>query len=481
NKMDTKPQHSVPVPRLYKEASKILRRYENKEGAIKTLVYKGKYKNFGRIYGLLCKTVENSAAIKAALVESSLYTNEPKFDPYLAQVLTAEMLGKGLLGDCKPILTLLKYEGKIRSFAGSNFSRHSSHVMKDNCPRYVRVNTLKTSLSNVQYQLDNNGWSLQEYDPTQVTYSDFLKFIQELGESTYLRDYHVDELLIFPPKTPFWDNFLYTNNDIILQDKASCLPVLVSGIKPGSNVIDACAAPGNKTSYIAAAINNTGHVVAIEKDLERYQTLQRLVVERRATCVTTLNQDFTRLPLDKYSQVEFIFVDPSCSSSGVNLHNDEVPEERIRSLACFQAHLLRHALSFPSVQEVIYSTCSVYVQENEEVVQNALKEFQDQFELEDLSEKLSGWKHFGNESFVFGRRCLRTRTDVDKCHGFFVAKFVRISKICNRLTSVNKIDKKRKQQKSFKNLEIVSGNSKNLESKLSEVVTCAKKKQKVKR
>nr|XP_053628690.1 28S rRNA (cytosine-C(5))-methyltransferase-like [Cherax quadricarinatus] len=350
------------------------------------------------------------------------------------------MLGKGLLGDCKPILTLLKYEGKIRSFAGSNFSRHSSHVMKDNCPRYVRVNTLKTSLSNVQYQLDNNGWSLQEYDPTQVTYSDFLKFIQ-----------------------------------------ASCLPVLVSGIKPGSNVIDACAAPGNKTSYIAAAINNTGHVVAIEKDLERYQTLQRLVVERRATCVTTLNQDFTRLPLDKYSQVEFIFVDPSCSSSGVNLHNDEVPEERIRSLACFQAHLLRHALSFPSVQEVIYSTCSVYVQENEEVVQNALKEFQDQFELEDLSEKLSGWKHFGNESFVFGRRCLRTRTDVDKCHGFFVAKFVRISKICNRLTSVNKIDKKRKQQKSFKNLEIVSGNSKNLESKLSEVVTCAKKKQKVKR
>ncbi|XP_045608311.2 28S rRNA (cytosine-C(5))-methyltransferase isoform X1 [Procambarus clarkii] len=457
--MGDKRQHSIPVPRLYKEASKILRQYENKEGSLKTLVYKGKYKNYKRIYGLLCKTVENSAAIKTALAESNLYIKESKFDPYLAQVLTQEMLGKGLLGDCRPILTLLKYEDKIRSLMSSCHFKQSSHEKRECSPRYVRVNTLKTSMSDVQFQLDSEGWIFQEYDSAQVTYDDFLCLINNLEESTYLRDYHIPDLLIFPPNTPFWDSILYECNAVILQDKASCLPVFLSSLKSGANVIDACAAPGNKTSYIAAAISDNGHVLAVEKDFERYQTLQKLLNERGTTCVTFLNKDFTKLLHDKHSDVEFIFVDPSCSSSGLSLHNDEIPEQRIRSLAAFQVCILLHALSFPSVKEVIYSTCSVNIEENEEVIQEALKRFNHQFELENLGQKLPGWKHFGNENFVFGEKCLRTRTDVDKCHGFFVAKFVRKvtehNVAINSSFSLHKKEKKRKHKRNVNDTAIM--------------------------
>lgn len=129
----------------------------------------------------------------------------------------------------------------------------------------------------------------------------------------------------------------------------------------------------------------------------------------------------------------------------MNIHEDKVSQQRIRSLASFQVRLLLCALSFPSVKEVIYSTCSVNVEENEEVIEEALDQYHDQFELEDLGQKLPGWKHFGNMDFSFGKMCLRTNTEIDKCHGFFIAKFVRkTNKDCDGRHSDNWKGQKRK-------------------------------------
>ncbi|KAG7154644.1 28S rRNA (cytosine-C(5))-methyltransferase-like 3 [Homarus americanus] len=420
--------HSVPVPQLYKEASKILKSYEEKQGSLKTLVYNGKYRSYNRIYGLLCNTVQNSTMIKTALTEAKLFTEQPMFNPHLAQVLTAELLRKGFLsGDCKPIVILRTYEEKIKSFMDFNSNKETLQKKKDFSPRYVRVNTLVSSLDRVHAQLADEGWQLQEYDPTQVTYDDYLHLIQNMDETTYLIDYHIPQLLVFPPNTPFWNSILYNKNAIILQNKASCIPVFLSSVNPGANVIDACAAPGNKTSYISAIMCNSGSILAVEKDLKRFKTLQKLMVEREATCVTCINQNFNKL---------------SC----VNFHDDEVSEQRIRGLATFQKYLLINALSFPSVKEVIYSTCSVNVEENEENVEKALEHYQDEFELENLGQKLSGWKHFGDPRFVFGEKCLRTIADIDMCQGFFIAKFVRKDKKCGDTSnSVKKKTKKRKQ------------------------------------
>ncbi|XP_045115578.1 28S rRNA (cytosine-C(5))-methyltransferase-like [Portunus trituberculatus] len=427
SRMNNKKPHSVPVPQLYKEASKILGQLERKEGSLKTLVYGGKYKNFKKIYALLSKAWSQRSEIQQVLAASKLFHDQPNFNPHLAHILTSELLNKGFLsGNCKPIQVLLEYEEKLKSLAAHHLTdvTPKQHNHENGLPRYVRVNTLVSSVEAVHAKLFNEGWRLTSYDRGHTTYDDFLYLVENLEEYCYLIDYHIQDLLVFPPSTPFWNSSLYKNSVIILQDKASCLPVFLSSVKAGSCVLDACAAPGNKTSQIAAAINDSGKIIASEKNFKRFKTLEKLLQQRGVTCARAINQDFTKLPFKLVARVKHIFVDPTCSSSGTDLHMDEIGRERLERLAAFQISLLLQALSHPTVQEVVYSTCSVHAEENEEVVWSVLRQHEE-FELEDLGSKLKGWKNFGKEDYEFGKCCLRTVPDIDKCHGFFVAKFIR--------------------------------------------------------
>ncbi|XP_068251238.1 28S rRNA (cytosine-C(5))-methyltransferase [Palaemon carinicauda] len=425
NQKGKKP-HSVKVPQLYKTAAKILKKYENKEGSLKNLIYSENYRNYGTMNGLLHKLVANQASIKSAIAASNLLVEEPRFDPHLAQVFTVQVLAKGALtGDCKPIIVFKKYENKIKAIASNAFSAEKAIINKDPLPRYVRINTLMESVDQVHNQLATDGFILEDYDSSLESYDDFLERVKNLASPYYLIDYHIPELLVFPPGTQLWNSDLYKDNIIILQDKASCLPVFLSDIHEKSCVLDACAAPGNKTSYMAAKMKNKGRIIAIECNEKRFETMKKLLHFRKAVCVVSQNKDFYNLQPSNYPDVEHIFVDPSCSSSGTQVHNDEVSKERVMQLASVQQGLLRRALSFPSVKEVIYSTCSIHEEENEKVIEGMLSQYHKKFEIVNLATQLKGWKHFGHDTYSFGSKCLRTNVSVDRCTGFFIAKFVR--------------------------------------------------------
>ena len=79
-----------------------------------------------------------------------------------------------------------------------------------------------------------------------------------------LQDEHIPELLQFHPLTQFQDDECLSSGRIILQDKASCFPakVLDPPAEEGVHVIDATAAPGNKTSHLSAIMNGKGKVSA---------------------------------------------------------------------------------------------------------------------------------------------------------------------------------------------------------------------------
>ena len=102
----------------------------------------------------------------------------------------------------------------------------------------------------------------------------------------------------------------------------------------------------------------------------------------------------------------------------------DMSAERLQSLAAVQARLLRHALSFPNVKKVVYSTCSTSSEENEEVIAAVLSDEAAAFEAEAC---LPSWHRRGLDAHERGRCFLRADPDLDLCNGFFVAVLKRKS------------------------------------------------------
>ena len=206
------------------------------------------------------------------------------------------------------------------------------------------------------------------------------------------------ELLVFPPGSDLHDHPLVESGALILQSKASCMPARALAPRPGWRVLDACAAPGNKTTHVAALVAQTktkkGSVVAFDKDRVRLQRLQA-----NADCagagalVDARCADFLALEpsAPEFANIDAVLLDPSCSGSGTSFSRMDhlLPsaasratgeaavahtDPRVEALAAFQTAALMQALRFPGARRVVYSTCSLHAVENEGVVAAALPE-----------------------------------------------------------------------------------------------------------
>ena len=282
-------------------------------------------------------------------------------------------------------------------------------------------------------------------------------------------DKHIPNLLALPPLTDLPKTSAYTNGLIIFQDKASCFPAYLLNAKPeDGDCMDACAAPGNKTTHLAAIADERGvagrkpEIYACERDKVRALTLQQMVrIAGAESHVTiTAGQDFLRVdpnqpPLDG---VGALLLDPSCSGSGIvgrdevseiilprreltyvpqsrskkrkrkapveasqpivetpvvpeeiPLHGDDGPDQlstRLAALSTFQLKLLLHAFEFPKARKITYSTCSVYSQENEYVVTKA---------LESPIAKKRGWGILQRDQQISGMKTWEIRGDPQAC------------------------------------------------------------------
>ncbi|CAB4055633.1 NSUN5 [Lepeophtheirus salmonis] len=206
----------------------------------------------------------------------------------------------------------------------------------------------------------------------------------------------------------FYSHELYLNGSIILQDKASTLPIQALNVKEGSIVMDACAAPGNKTTQIA----NEERIQILD------QTLERAGIHK--SLVKVCNIDFTTLNPDDFPDVEYIVLDPSCSSSGIL--SDVTIGNRLSKLSAFQFKMLEHALKFPNVSKISYSTCSVHKIENEEVIEAIVKKHP-HFKVQHVLKK---WPTRGLNEYPHGDKFVRATFETDLCSGFFVAILKRI-------------------------------------------------------
>ncbi len=162
----------------------------------------------------------------------------------------------------------------------------------------------------------------------------------------------------------------------VVQDEASQLVSYLLNPKPGERILDACAAPGGKTTHIAQLINDNGEIVAIEKDPQRIKRLDENIRNLGIRSVRMVNADITGIK--DTETFDRILVDAPCSAFGVIRKNPDVKyRHKAKDLARYksnQIRLLRSASGLLRKNGVmVYSVCSIEPEETEEVINEFLK------------------------------------------------------------------------------------------------------------
>ncbi|KAF8442409.1 S-adenosyl-L-methionine-dependent methyltransferase [Boletus edulis BED1] len=428
---------------FYFEACQILDRLDARQGSIKSLLSTLPAKNRARTAALVIETLKYKAVLSDVIAASKLLTEEKKITSLnLALVLVHDVLLAGGIqaGDGPIKQAVLRHKTRLRSELqrikvkrGVKSDKELANPGDERAariPRYVRVNTLLWTTEEAIAHYQKRGFRIS--DPFS-------------SEESFTRDQHVPDLLLFNPHMQFHNDIQYKTGRIILQDKASCFPAIILNPPCSEHavVIDATAAPGNKTSHLSALMGGKGKLYAFERDRKRFSTLKTMLAKASCKNVETINIDFLNVdPSDpKYANATHILLDPSCSGSGIVNRLDhlleseneehEEQEERLNKLATFQLNVIRHAMKFPRVRRVVYSTCSIHSIENEGVVCKALRSEEagrSNFKLAPPEEVLPSWHRRGlldeSELPENALSSVRCSPNEDATNGFFVSCFV---------------------------------------------------------
>jgi len=217
---------------------------------------------------------------------------------------------------------------------------------------------------------------------------------------------------------------------IYIQDLASMLPPLILGPRPGDSVLDLCAAPGSKTTQLAAIMENKGAIIANDVATRR---LKSLVFNLRRTGVTIaavtkfFGQQVGNLYFECFDRV---LIDAPCSALGTIAKSPEVPSwwtpARSQRLAINQRQLVQSGLKALRPGGVlVYSTCTIVPEENERVIDYALRNFPVVLEKISLPglQLRPGLTKTSSDSF---RRELENTVRLypfeNPCEGFFIAR-----------------------------------------------------------
>lgn len=166
---------------------------------------------------------------------------------------------------------------------------------------------------------------------------------------------------------------VYENGEIYMQSLSSMLPPIVLEPKEKENILDMTAAPGGKTTQMSAMTDNKAYITACEKNKIRAERLKYNLQKQGAKMVNVMQEDARKL--SDYFSFDKILLDAPCSGSGTeNVLNAKFTEELIERSVKTQEELLKKALKILKPGgEMVYSTCSILKQENEDLLKKFLK------------------------------------------------------------------------------------------------------------
>lgn len=221
-------------------------------------------------------------------------------------------------------------------------------------PVTLRVNTLKSNVQDIKKIFNDLGYKVQE-----VNWNENALIIENIKEN------EIKKLDIYN------DGYIY------LQSLSSMMPVITLDPKQEENILDMAAAPGGKTTQIAMNTMNQAFITACEKNKIRAERLKYNIEKQGAKRITVLTQDAREL--DDYFSFDKILLDAPCSGSGtINLNDERLEKiftkELVSRSVKTQFELLKKAITLLKPgHEMVYSTCSILKEENEENILKILK------------------------------------------------------------------------------------------------------------
>ena len=170
---------------------------------------------------------------------------------------------------------------------------------------------------------------------------------------------------------------IYDEGKIYMQSLSSMLPPIILNPKQNMDILDMTAAPGGKTTQIAALVENKSRITAVEMNKIRAERLKYNVEKQGATSVYIMEQDARKI--DDFFSFDSILLDAPCSGSGTIFledlkQNGKFTEKLIEKSVKAQKALLKKAINIlKKGSEMVYSTCSILQEENENIILEALK------------------------------------------------------------------------------------------------------------
>lgn len=257
---------------------------------------------------------------------------------------------------------------------------------------WLRVNTLKSSVEEAVQALQDEGIAVKQDN----TYPEVFKLLETENPI---------------PLTP-----IFKDRVIILQDKASMAAVYALDPKPGEHVLDACAAPGMKTSLISQKMRNTGLITAVDNNQARLNKMKELLELSGVENVEFMLADSRKLSEGEYDK---ILVDAPCSSSGVIQSSPEfkwrLKQNQVDMYSSIQKEILKNTLNLLKRSgTLVFSTCSIFPEEGEQVISEI------NAKVTIIKPKIIGSE--GYQGYTFSPKVKRLFPHKHDTQGFFMCK-----------------------------------------------------------
>lgn len=262
----------------------------------------------------------------------------------------------------------------------------------------VRVNEFKAEYDEVYEKLEEIGYNIEE-------------------------GYACPEGIAIKGGKGIEDNALFKDGLITVQDESAMLVAPLLDLKEGDKVLDLCAAPGGKTTHIAELLGNTGEVLAFDLHENKLSLIEENAKRLGLNNIVCKAMDATKLNSDYISYGDKVLIDVPCSGLGIIRKKPEIKwnktRQQLKDLVPIQREIMENAWQYLKPGgTLVYSTCTLNKEENEENLQWFLSKHKDA-----AVEKV----YIGNNSnFIYNADGSLTILPNDSMDGFFMGKIKKI-------------------------------------------------------